>query len=243
LTLPLFFRIFSLIQLVFWAFADCSMPHIILAAALGYLLGSLPTAYLLVRWKSREDIRQAGSKNVGALNSYLVTHSRTVGLAVLILDLLKGIAAVLAAEFVFAGGAKESAVAGLAAVAGHNFPVCFKGGRGLATAAGVLLLLVWPTVPLWISFWAVGFWWTRNINVGNAIATVLTLALALIMPAWMLQRIVPEGFTSEGVRVFVSAMMLLILIKHMEPVRAFLQERRRETHQQAGSVETEKERS
>ena len=75
----------------------------------------------------------------------------------------------------------------------------------------------------------------------NAIATMLTLALALLVPVWTLQRVAPEGFTSEGVRMLVSAVMVVILVKHLEPVRDFFREKRRETHRHMGSAKTEKE--
>ena len=115
---------------------------LIVAGVVGYLLGSFPTAYLMVRLKSRVDIRKAGSGNVGTLNSFMVTKSKGVGVVVLLLDLLKGVAAVTIAPLF---GASDpflaQTVAGAAAVAGHNFPVWLggKGGRGLATGAGVML--------------------------------------------------------------------------------------------------------
>lgn len=203
--------------------------NLLLSALLGYLLGSLPSAYLLVRWKSAKDIRQSGSGNVGALNSYVVTRSHLVGVAVLLLDLLKGFVAASAPGWLFAGGPTEGAVAGLAAVVGHNFSVWlkFKGGRGLSTAAGVALALAWPVVPAWIVLWAIGFALTRDVNVGNALATLLLIVTALALPSSFLEHMVGRGSEAVGIRLFSVLILGVILSKHIAPVREFVQKRRR----------------
>lgn len=113
----------------------------IIAVIIGYLLGSIPFAYIAARLIKGVDIRRVGGGNVGALN--IMREIGTVaGWAVLLADMGKGVLAVLIAQwlgvsliFVF--------VAGLAAVVGHSWPVFlgFKGGRGAATALGVLLAL------------------------------------------------------------------------------------------------------
>src|SRR5512140_1590079 len=114
----------------------------LLSGATGYLLGSFPTAYILVRWKSKTDIRMVGSGNVGGLNSYVVTKSKALAAIVVLIDALKGVAAVLIAPLITGDSFIFMAAAGIGAVLGHNFPVWlrFKGGRGLATAAGVLAI-------------------------------------------------------------------------------------------------------
>jgi glycerol-3-phosphate acyltransferase PlsY len=217
----------------------------LLAAALGYLLGSIPSAYILVRWKSRMDIRQTGSGNVGALNSYLVTRSRLVGVAVLALDLLKGIASVLVARCLFNGSVIDTAVAGVAAVFGHNFSIwlSFKGGRGLATASGVAIVLAWPVVPVWMLLWGISFLLTRNVNVGNAFATVALILGVLAVPSWLLERIAPAGGATGSLRVLVAVMFLIILIKHVEPVRDFMRARRIGAKDQTTEIEGDKPKS
>jgi len=114
----------------------------IIAVIIGYLLGSIPFAYIAGRLKKGVDIRQVGGRNVGALN-IMREVGVAVGFAVLAADIAKGAAAVLIAQWlglsliwVF--------IAGFAAVAGHNWPVFlgFKGGKGAATTMGVLLALV-----------------------------------------------------------------------------------------------------
>src|SRR5512147_2237624 len=116
---------------------------LLLALCGGYLIGSVPWAFILVRLRSNRDIRKEGSGNVGTLNSYVVTGSRKVGVAVLLLDLAKGFAAAEFGRMVGGGDFSTAAVGLLAAILGHNYPVWlrFKGGRGLAPAAGGMLAI------------------------------------------------------------------------------------------------------
>ncbi len=114
-----------------------------------YLIGSFPTASLAARWLKREDIRSMGDKNAGAANAYRNLGARA-GLAVGAVDIAKGALAVLFAKFV-GGGAALQMIAGLAAVAGHNWPfyLQFRGGRGAATTLGVFMgLIPLPAVPM-----------------------------------------------------------------------------------------------
>jgi glycerol-3-phosphate acyltransferase PlsY len=114
----------------------------LLALAAAFLLGAFPTSYLLVRWKTGRDIRTLGSGNPGATNVFR-TVGRAPGIAVLAADLLKGL---LAASVLPAGALPfepETAhlVLGVAAILGHTFTpfLGFRGGKGVATGAGVAL--------------------------------------------------------------------------------------------------------
>jgi glycerol-3-phosphate acyltransferase PlsY len=217
----------------------------LLSILLGYLLGSIPSAYLMVRWKSRKDIRQTGSGNVGALNSYLVTSSRLVGGTVLLLDMLKGMAAATLPRLFFDAGLVGGAAAGVASIIGHNFPVWlkFKGGRGLSTAAGVALVLAWPIVPVWCLLWALGFLLTRNVNVANALATVLLILGALVIPSGLLEGIVAGAPPPDGARLFFVLAFGVILMKHIAPVRAYVREGRGGAGYAKAEAEAEKENS
>ena len=124
----------------------------ILAAAGGYLLGSIPFGLVLTRAAGAGDIRQIGSGNIGATN-VLRTGRKDLALATLLLDAGKaGAALLLARAFAEAGGLHEDLqrelglVAGAAAFIGHCFPVWlqFKGGKGVATFFGVLFAGIWP---------------------------------------------------------------------------------------------------
>ena len=152
------------------------MTTFIFAAIAAYLLGSIPFAFLLTRRRGI-DLRHAGSGNVGASN---VLRTSGVRLAVLtmVLDGLKGLLAVLIAERVSAMPAAPVA-AGLASVLGHVYPVWlrFRGGKGVATAAGAFTLLAPAALAAAGAVFAAAVIATRMISVGSLSAAV-TLAIA-----------------------------------------------------------------
>ena len=115
-----------------------------IACVVGYLLGSIPFGLLLTRAAGLGDIRGIGSGNIGATN-VLRTGRKSLAAATLLLDGLKGVAAVLVAAALL-DDHDASLFAGLAAVLGHLFPVWlhFKGGKGVATGLGVLIAASWP---------------------------------------------------------------------------------------------------
>ena len=116
---------------------------IAIALAAGYLLGSIPFGLILTKLAGVGDIRAIGSGNIGATN-VLRTGRKGLALATLILDGAKGALAVL---LVAAFAERDAAaIAGFAAVLGHNFPVWlrFKGGKGVATSLGTLIAVAWP---------------------------------------------------------------------------------------------------
>jgi glycerol-3-phosphate acyltransferase PlsY len=138
----------------------------------GYLLGSVPFAFLLAR-VGGVDIRVAGSGNVGAANVARMTGTRR-GLAVLLLDVAKGTAAVWLAEVAGVGVAARTA-AGVAAVVGHVYPVWlrFHGGKGVAVACGVFSMLAPAvTAAAAVVFTAV-VWATRYVSLGSVVATAI----------------------------------------------------------------------
>ncbi len=201
----------------------------VLAAILGYALGSFPSAFLLVRWKTRADIRQTGSGNVGALNSYTVTGSHLIGGTVLLLDLLKGLLAVALAGLLPGTTFATVASAGIGALIGHNYPVWLggKGGRGLATAAGVMLAIAWVIVPLWGLVWLIGFVLWRDVNIGNALACITGLAVAAVIPWGASASIVPDGIPADEFKVFAILLFGILLLRLVDPVRRYIADRYR----------------
>ena len=204
------------------------MGRIALTVFLGYVVGSFPTAYLLVRWKSRIDIRNVGSGNVGTLNSFLVTRSWLVGGIVLVADILKGAGAALIAAGLANGSMLHAALAGISATAGHNYPVWlgFRGGRGLAPAAGAALVVYWLIVPAWLVLWTVSFAIIRSVNPANAMASGLLLFAGAVVPAEA------YGYFGGGpdnglIRWFTVALMGVILLRHRDPLKEFCTQRKR----------------
>ena len=117
--------------------------ELILALAIGYLLGSIPFGLLLTRLGGKGDLRKVGSGNIGATN-VLRTGSKPLAALTLILDCLKGTAAVLIAWRLLGEETVTFAAAG--ALLGHLYPVWlkFRGGKGVATLLGILIPLSWP---------------------------------------------------------------------------------------------------
>lgn len=148
-----------------------------LLATLAYLLGSLSFAILLSRLAGRPDPRISGSGNPGATNMLRVAGKK---LAVLTLlgDLLKGLLPVWLAQLLGLS-LQQQAWVGLAAVMGHLYPLYFRfrGGKGVATAAGMLLGLYPPAALLAIGAWLLTFSLTRTSSLASLVATPLTLPL------------------------------------------------------------------
>ena len=126
--------------------------ELLLALALGYLLGSIPFGLVLTRLAGKGDVRDIGSGNIGATN-VLRTGSKPLAAATLVLDCLKATAAILVARQLWPGS-ENFAAAG--ALVGHLYPVWlrFKGGKGVATLLGVLIgLQLWIAVAVYAVIW------------------------------------------------------------------------------------------
>ncbi len=158
----------------------------VLGFVVSYLLGSIPFGFILGKLAGR-DIRLEGSKNIGATNLWRVCGWKW-GLLGFIGDFLKGLAAVGLAATAFPGGLPlpwPGIVAAAGAVLGHNFPVWlkFKGGKGVATSAGVMAGLMPGPFLAAISVFVLTVAASRYISLGSLLASVaLVLAAALLLP-------------------------------------------------------------
>ena len=123
----------------------------ILALVVGYLLGSIPFGLLLTRLAGKGDIRDIGSGNIGATN-VLRTGSKGLAAATLVLDALKGAAAVLIAQLMWPDSVSFAAVG---ALVGHLYPIWlrFHGGKGVATLLGILAPLFWQAAAVYVVVW------------------------------------------------------------------------------------------
>jgi acyl phosphate:glycerol-3-phosphate acyltransferase len=170
----------------------------------GYLIGSIPTAYLVVHLRTGIDIRGAGSGNVGALNSYEVTRSKLTGIIVGVLDGIKGFAAAITAGQILHGSFLIQAVAFCAALIGHNYPLWlkFKGGRGLAPAAGGLFAIGISYTIVWCVSWFAFFKLNGNILRSNCLAILLTPILLLAIPSKFIESMMVSGISATDYRIF-----------------------------------------
>jgi glycerol-3-phosphate acyltransferase PlsY len=149
------------------------MPTVILLTLLSYLFGSVPFGLLIAKTQGK-DIRTLGSGNIGATN-VLRCLGKPLGITCFVLDVLKGY--LPAALFHHLGdcGAGFGILFGAAAILGHNFPVFlkFKGGKGVATSAGVLLGVAPLAVAVGLLTWALVFFVSGYVSLGSIVAAVV----------------------------------------------------------------------
>jgi glycerol-3-phosphate acyltransferase PlsY len=185
------------------------MPPWLLIPATSYLLGSIPSGYLLVRFFRKQDIRATGSGNIGATN-VARSGGKALGILTLLLDVLKGYLAVLLAMH-FApntlhGPSNLAIAAAVIACLGHVFPIWlgFKGGKGIATALGVFLALVWPVAVASLVLFIIIVAITRIVSLGSVLAAASIPVLAiLLIPARTPQLLIG-----------LSIIALLSIVKH-----------------------------
>jgi glycerol-3-phosphate acyltransferase PlsY len=155
-----------------------------LVVLVAYLIGSIPFAFLLAR-RLGADLRSTGSGNLGAANVMRATGVRA-GLLVAGFDVAKGALGVALASR-FSENASAPAIAGMAAVVGHIYPVWlrFRGGKGVATACGAFSVLMPAAVPPAIAVFVVAVWVTKYVSAGSVLATLALppIAYALGSPA------------------------------------------------------------
>ena len=187
-------------------------------AAAAYLLGSIPTGYLVGRARGI-DIRTIGSGNIGATNAMRVL-GKPAGIFVLLMDALKGYAACawlsgwLIAQFAVAPAQQEGfrIFAGIAAVLGHNFTcwLRFKGGKGIATSAGVFFALAPLAAGVALGSWIIAFALSRYASVASIVAATALPATVWLTPNSLLLRIVT------------TALGLLAIFKHRGNIKRLL---------------------
>jgi glycerol-3-phosphate acyltransferase PlsY len=194
--------------------------------AFGYLLGTLPTARLITRWVSAKDVLEAGSGNAGAMNSYRVSGKKWVGIVVALVDIAKGFVAVKLAVWFLSNTFVAAATTGFFCALGHCYNVFQqgRGGRGLAPAAGVAIAINPVSFVVFCVTWLTGYGVIRrNIHVGTMTAALATPILLFNAPELLIKTFmqVPyETFTQHGM--FVLLLCSLIVVRHLEPIRALL---------------------
>ncbi len=183
------------------------MMGIIVAAVIGYLLGSIPFGLVLTRLAGGGDIRRIGSGNIGATN-VLRTGNKALAALTLILDLAKGVAAVLIGALW--GPAPMLAAAG-AVVLGHMFPVWlgFRGGKGAATGLGVLLALAWPVAAIAFAIWLAMLAIFHYSSLAALVATLAAVAIAAFL-------------TPAATAYMIAGLAALVILRHHENIRRLI---------------------
>jgi len=198
--------------------------RIALILAVAYLIGSIPSGYLIVRATEGEDVREKGSGGTGATN---VSRSagKGAGILTLILDVIKGVFVVFLAgilsDGLFPFADWTIAFAGVLAILGHIFPVWlrFRGGKGVATALGVFLMLEPIVVVIALVVFAITFALTRYVSLASLVAissiTIAILALTLFDPFELPNAI--AALLSAGLVIFAHRANIQRLIAGSEP--------------------------
>ncbi|MEO0417371.1 MAG: glycerol-3-phosphate 1-O-acyltransferase PlsY [Pseudomonadota bacterium] len=182
----------------------------IYAALLGFILGSIPFGLILTRAAGLGDVRQIGSGSIGATN-VLRTGNKGLALATVLLDAGKGVAAVLLAK-AFLPGTEGFAAVG--AVAGHCYTpwLKFKGGKGFATAAGVLGALSWPLMLICAGVWAATVAIFRISSVASLVSVSFAVVAAFVAPFVGFQSLAPLFLP-------LIAIQVIVVIKHNENIK------------------------
>ncbi len=197
------------------------VPAYLIVIVLSYLLGSFPSGYLVSRSQG-VDIRREGSGNIGATNVLRVVGKRW-GYLVFLLDSLKGLLAVrialaLAHNSLFLHPELPAIVAAVACVAGHNYPIwlSFRGGKGVATSAGVVLGLMPLAMVSVFVIWITLFYLTRYVSIASVGAAIsLPLFVALYLRAGLLSGV--------GLLVFSIVIALAVIWRHRTNFQRLLQ--------------------
>jgi acyl phosphate:glycerol-3-phosphate acyltransferase len=181
--------------------------NILLAAVIGYLLGSIPFGLLLTRLAGFGDIRKIGSGNIGATN-VLRTGNKALAALTLVCDVAKGVAAVLIGA---TWGTDAMLAAAAAVVLGHMFPVWlgFRGGKAVATAIGVLAVVAWPVALVAALVWLAMAIIFRYSSLAALVGAAVAAAYA--------------GFVVDSERtLLVAAIAVLVIARHHENIRRLI---------------------
>jgi glycerol-3-phosphate acyltransferase PlsY len=183
-----------------------------------YLVGAIPVGYLMVKAVKHDDIRNYGSRNVGATNVLRVLGTKWF-VACMILDAAKGYVPTMLAWWVF-GTHDLQVAAGIAAVLGHDFPVYihFKGGRGVATSFGVYAALA---LPIAVGMVAVGVFIVLALRYMSVMSMVTVPGGAVVLFLLAVSHVAPEDFTYTK-SIFGAFATFFVLVTHIPNIRRLI---------------------
>lgn len=175
-----------------------------------YLLGSLPSGLLIGKWLCNIDIRNYGSKNIGTTNMFRTLGAMPASL-VFVIDVLKGVLAVVIARYLV-GTAVADIVAGIVVVMGHNYScwLNFKGGRGVATALGLMFALMPKTCVGILVVWAIIVFLTRYVSLASIVVALMTPFLGIYF-----------AYPMEYV-IFSAVIATFIIVRHKENIERLI---------------------
>lgn len=197
------------------------MPVYIYAMVLiiAYLFGSFPSAFIMLKLFGKKDIREHGSGNVGAMNALRTSKSKTVAIVVLLFDLTKGAFPVWYALHYLTLDNTAFLLLIIGLLLGHLFPVWlkFKGGRGLAVAAGALGVVNIYLVVIWLVVWSVFYGLLRK-HIPASMAATFILPIVVFFTR--------HSFFSDQILVFTLIVCILIFQRHLDRLLDLVEEKR-----------------
>lgn len=200
----------------------------LISSVIGFLLGSIPTAYLILKFTRGIDIREAGSANVGAMNSYEVSDSKWLGLTVMLIDIAKGAMSALLPLLIFGDTFIWAAMASIFAVFAHCYNpwLGFKGGRGLATFAGSAIVLFPYLLVIWLVLWVVFYLLKKDILFSNISAIIMSLILVFSTPKLAIKYANPSPDSVSTLMFFTVSGLIIIFIKHIDSLKELIYDKK-----------------
>lgn len=197
------------------------MMEYLVSLLLGYVIGSIPTTFLLLKKTKNIDITTVGTGNVGAMNSFDVTNSKLIGVTVLILDLFKGMLPILILKMFSMNNFSFLSVALIACIFSHCYNpwLKLKGGRGLASAAGGAALIFPFALVTWVILRVMFYFMKKNITIANVVASAMTLIVIVTSSPTAFKYAFPKPESEASLVLFSLGLLLIIISRHTEPLQ------------------------
>jgi glycerol-3-phosphate acyltransferase PlsY len=196
----------------------------LLSSVIGYLLGSIPTAFIILKKTKGLDVTQEGSGNVGAMNTFEITNSKFIGISVFLIDFIKGILSILIPQLLFHDVFIFPAMSLLFAVFAHCFNpwINFKGGRGLATAAGGAAFLFPFLLIVWGVLWVIFYIMRKDILFSNISSTVFSVLVVFGLSNIAVKYAFPKPVNISELMLISTSVLIVIFIRHIEPIKELI---------------------
>ena len=196
---------------------DLTLTYLLIFA-MAYLLGSISFSYIFIKKFHNKDLRNEGSGNLGMLNSYEASKDKVLTFAILMLDMTKAIYCIALVNLLFYESYLiGTIIAGIGIILGHNWNIFlrFRGGRGLAPAAGISFVVNFYPLIIWLASWTISKAFTKNIHISNCISSILTIAILWISPSDLIFSFDSwESITPNALRILFTAINILIILSH-----------------------------
>ena len=191
--------------------------NILISFVFAYLLGSIPTSYLMAKLVKGIDIRDYGSGNVGATNALRVLGTK-IGIITLLIDIGKGFIAIQIGKLLIPEPINLFLIiTGLFAIIGHIFTIFlkFKGGKGVATSTGVFIALSPLPVAIALVIFVITVWISKYVSLGSILAALVFFLVELIEN-------LKNGFADVELLIFIFLVMIFIFIRHKSNIKRII---------------------